>query len=234
MNYVWKHLKRYKKEAILAPLFKMLEALFDLFVPLVVANIINIGIKNGDQSYIIKQIGLLVLLALVGITCSVVAQYFAARASVKTASNIRKELFSHIETLSYKELDTLGNSTLVTRMTSDINLIQNENTAAYTRDNAISALGKYLYFQSDLDDKDKAMFTEFLKMLPLKEDLEESKAVFQEFVNQINSNNPIVANDANIPFIKESLIRFKELNDQEHFLEESEILLREICAKFGI
>ena len=125
MNYIWKHLSKYKREAILAPLFKMLEALFDLFVPLVVANIINIGIAKGNKTYIYKQIGLLIILALVGITCSVIAQYFAAKASVKTASNIRKELFDHIETLGYKELDELGSSTLITRMTSDINSIQN-------------------------------------------------------------------------------------------------------------
>lgn len=125
MKYLWKHLERYKKESILAPLFKMLEALFDLFVPLVVANIINIGIGRGDRGYILRQCGLLVVLALVGIACSFTAQYFAARASVGCAARLRRELFSHIQHLGYSEIDTVGTSTLITRMTSDINQVQN-------------------------------------------------------------------------------------------------------------
>lgn len=124
MKYLMKHLKHYKKESILAPLFKMLEALFDLFVPLVVANIINIGIGNGDNSYILKQCGLLVLLALIGITCSFTAQYFAAKASVGCAAELRRELFAHIQRLGFSELDTIGTSTLITRITSDINQVQ--------------------------------------------------------------------------------------------------------------
>lgn len=124
MKYLMKHLKHYKKESILAPLFKMLEALFDLFVPLVVANIINIGIGNGDNSYILKQCGLLVLLALIGITCSFTAQYFAAKASVGCAAKLRRELFAHIQRLGFSELDTIGTSTLITRITSDINQVQ--------------------------------------------------------------------------------------------------------------
>ena len=125
MKYLLKHLRQYKKQSILAPLFKMLEALFDLFVPLVVANIINVGIGNGDNMYILKQCGILVLLALIGITCSFTAQYFAAVASVGCATGLRHDLFSHIQKLGYSEIDTVGTSTLITRMTSDINQVQN-------------------------------------------------------------------------------------------------------------
>lgn len=125
MRYLLRHLKQYKKQSILAPLFKMLEALFDLFVPLVVANIINVGIGNGDNIYILKQCGILVLLALIGITCSFTAQYFAAVASVGCATGLRHDLFSHIQKLGYSEIDTVGTSTLITRMTSDINQVQN-------------------------------------------------------------------------------------------------------------
>ncbi|MGN0160097.1 MAG: ABC transporter ATP-binding protein [Lachnospiraceae bacterium] len=125
MKYLWNHLKMYKKESVIAPLFKMLEALFDLFVPLVVANIINIGIGNADHAYIVRQCGVLVLLAIVGISCSFTAQYFAAKASVGCAAGLRQELFSHIQTLGYSEIDTMGTSTLITRMTSDVNQVQN-------------------------------------------------------------------------------------------------------------
>ncbi len=125
MKYFIEYLNRYKKESILAPLFKMLEALFDLFVPLVVANIINVGIGNQDKTYIIKQCGVLVILAIVGITCSITAQYFAAKASVGCAADLRKNLFSHIQTLGFSEMDTMGTSTLITRMTSDVNQVQN-------------------------------------------------------------------------------------------------------------
>lgn len=125
MNYLLSRLKRYKLEAILAPLFKMLEALFDLFVPLVVADIINKGIGNGDNAYILRSCGLLVALALIGIICSVTAQYYAAKASVKTAAGIRRELFAHIQKLGFTEIDTIGTSTLITRMTSDVNQVQN-------------------------------------------------------------------------------------------------------------
>ncbi len=125
MKYVLKHMEQYKKQSILAPLFKMLEALFDLFVPLVVANIINIGIGKNDNGYILRQCGLLVVLALVGIACSFTAQYFAAQASVGCAAKLRRELFSHIQRLGFSEIDTVGTSTLITRMTSDINQVQN-------------------------------------------------------------------------------------------------------------
>lgn len=125
MKHLLNQLKQYKKESILAPLFKMLEALFDLFVPIVVADIINVGIGNQDNRYILQRCGVLVLLAVIGISCSFTAQFFAARASVGCATRLRHTLFSHIQTLGYSEIDTMGTSTLITRMTSDINQVQN-------------------------------------------------------------------------------------------------------------
>ncbi len=125
MKHLVKYLKDYRKESIIAPLFKMLEAFLDLLVPLVVARIIDRGIPSGDMSYIIRQIFLLVLLALVGLSCSLVAQYFAAKASVGFATGVRQALFDHIQSFSFSELDVLGGSTLITRMTSDINQMQN-------------------------------------------------------------------------------------------------------------
>ena len=119
------YLKDYKKETVLAPFFKMLEASFELFVPLVMAAMIDIGIANGDKGYISKMGGILVLLAVVGLTCSVTAQFFSARAAVGFATKLRHALFSHIQGLSYTELDTMGTSTLITRMTSDVNQLQN-------------------------------------------------------------------------------------------------------------
>ncbi len=115
----------YKKESILAPAFKLLEALFDLFVPLVVARVIDEGIPSGNRGLLFRQFGLLILLAVVGIVCSVTAQYFAARASVGFATKLRQALFDHIQKLSYKELDKLGTNTLITRMTSDVQQVQN-------------------------------------------------------------------------------------------------------------
>ena len=125
MKSLLKYLKDYKKEAVLAPLFKMLEASFELFVPLVMAAIIDTGIADGDKGYILKMGGILVLLAVVGLTCSVTAQFFSAKAAVGFATKLRHALFSHIQGLSYKELDTMGTSTLITRMTSDVNQLQN-------------------------------------------------------------------------------------------------------------
>ena len=125
MKYLLEQMKHYKKESILAPLFKMLEALFDLFVPIVVADIINVGIGNQDNTYILQRCGILVLLALIGIGCSFTAQFFAARASVGCAARLRHSLFAHIQKLGYSEIDTIGTSTLITRMTSDINQVQN-------------------------------------------------------------------------------------------------------------
>ena len=125
MKSLLKYLKDYKKETVLAPLFKMLEASFELFVPLVMAAIIDTGIADGDKGYILKMGGVLVLLAVVGLTCSVTAQFFSAKAAVGFATKLRHALFSHIQGLSYKELDTMGTSTLITRMTSDVNQLQN-------------------------------------------------------------------------------------------------------------
>ena len=118
------YLKNYKKECVLAPLFKLLEASFELIVPLVMAAIIDRGIAVSDRPYIFKMGGVLVLLAAVGLTCSITAQYFAAKAAVGFATKRRYSLFSHIETLSFSEMDTVGSSTLITRITSDINQVQ--------------------------------------------------------------------------------------------------------------
>ncbi len=119
------YMKAYRKESIIAPLFKMLEASFELFVPLVVASMIDVGIRNRDVSYILKMGGLLALLAVIGIACSLTAQYFAARSAIGTGTALRNDLFAHINRLSYSEIDTIGTSTLITRMTSDINTVQN-------------------------------------------------------------------------------------------------------------
>lgn len=118
-------MKDYKKESVLAPLFKMLEAFFELFVPLVVASIIDDGIVPKDSGHIIRMCLLLLVLAAVGLTCSITAQYFAAKSAVGAATGIRYELFTHIQTLGYEEMDMVGTSTLITRMTSDINQVQN-------------------------------------------------------------------------------------------------------------
>ena len=118
------YLKAYKKETILAPLFKMLEASFELFVPLVIAAIIDTGIENKDVPYIVRMAIVLVALAIVGLTCSLTAQYFSAKAAVGFAAKLKSALFAHIESHSFKEIDTLGTSTLITRMTSDINQVQ--------------------------------------------------------------------------------------------------------------
>lgn len=125
MKNVLSYLKDYKKESILAPLFKMLEALYELFVPLVIAAIIDKGIGNRDIPYIIRLCLLLVLLAVIGLVCSIAAQYFASKAAVGMATSLRHFLFEHIQALSYTEMDTLGASTLINRMTSDINQVQN-------------------------------------------------------------------------------------------------------------
>lgn len=124
MKYVFSYLKDYKKESVLAPLFKLLEALFDLFVPLVVARIIDYGIKERNQAYVFQQVGLLALLALFGITASITAQWFAAKASVGLASQLRQAAFDKVEKFSFANLDLLPPSTLITRLTSDINQVQ--------------------------------------------------------------------------------------------------------------
>ena len=125
MNKLTSHLRNYTKESILAPLFKMLEAFLDLLVPLVVAGIINNGIANNDTSLIIRQVMILVLLALISLVCSITAPYFAAKASVGFASSLRQALCDHILSFSYTELDTQGSSTLINRLTTDINQVQN-------------------------------------------------------------------------------------------------------------
>lgn len=125
MHKLLRYIRGYEKQALLAPLFKMLEACFELFVPLVVASIIDTGIKNADFVFIWQRCGLLVLLAVIGLTCSLTAQYFSAKAALGFGTALRKDLFRHIDTLSYSELDGIGTPTLVTRMTSDINQVQN-------------------------------------------------------------------------------------------------------------
>ncbi len=125
MKKLLKYLKDYKKETVLSPLFKLIEACFDLTVPLVIAKIINKGIETGDTSYIFKMCGILVLLGILGLVFSITAQYFAASAAVGFSTKLRHALFSKIQTLSYTDLDKAGTSTLITRMTSDVNQIQN-------------------------------------------------------------------------------------------------------------
>ena len=125
MKRIWIYLKEYKKECVFAPLFKMLEALFELFVPLVVASIIDVGIAQRDSSYIIKMCIMLIALAIIGLVCAITAQYFAAKAAVGCATGLRHHLFKHIQGMSFTEMDTIGTSTLITRMTSDINQVQN-------------------------------------------------------------------------------------------------------------
>lgn len=124
MRKLLRFLKDYKKESILSPLFKLLEASFELFVPLVMAAIIDTGIGNKEGGFILKMCGILILLALVGLTCSITAQYFAAKAAVGFATKVRHALFDHIQKLSYTEMDTAGTDTMITRMTSDINQAQ--------------------------------------------------------------------------------------------------------------
>lgn len=118
------YLKDYRKESILGPLFKLLEASFELFVPLVVAAIIDTGIANQDKGYIGKMCLVLIALALIGLTCSITAQYFAAKAAVGFTKQVKHALFAHLQKLSYTEIDTLGTSTMITRMTSDMNQVQ--------------------------------------------------------------------------------------------------------------
>lgn len=124
MKKLWSFVKGFEIQMVLAPLFKMLEASFDLFVPLVVANIINVGIMNQDTTYMIQQVLLLVLLAVLGLTASAIAQYFSANASVGITTRMRQSLFEHIQSFSFTQLDHLTTSTLVTRLTSDINQVQ--------------------------------------------------------------------------------------------------------------
>ena len=118
------YLKDYKKESIIGPLFKLLEATFELIVPVIMAHIIDIGIKNHDTLYIWKMGAVLVIFGILGLTCSLLAQYFAAKAAVGFGTALRHDLFWHIENLSHAEVDKAGSSTLVVRMTSDVNQVQ--------------------------------------------------------------------------------------------------------------
>ncbi len=124
MKSIFKILKKYRLECFMAPLFKLLEACFDLFVPIVVKSIMDIGIKSNDTSYIIHGCLILVALGIIGLTCAIIAQYFAAKAAIGTSTGLRKLLFSHLCGLSYTEADKLGRSSMITRMTSDINQVQ--------------------------------------------------------------------------------------------------------------
>lgn len=124
MKKLLKYLNKYKKECVLAPLFKMLEASFELFLPLVVARLIDTGIKQNNLKYVYICIGIMIVLGLVGVLSSVTAQYFAAKAATGFSADLRKDLFSHLMSLSYKEIDNLTTSTMITRMTSDVNQTQ--------------------------------------------------------------------------------------------------------------
>ena len=119
-----KHMKGYRAAAISAPFFKVLEAIFELMIPLVVAEIIDVGIKNSDRPYVFKLCGLMILLGLVGFTCTLFAQYFAARAAVGFSANIRSAVFNHAQTLSFSDIDRMGTSTMITRITSDVTQVQ--------------------------------------------------------------------------------------------------------------
>ena len=119
------YLKNYKKESILAPFFKFLEVVFDLIVPIIIAQIIDVGIAKHDNGYIIQRFFILILMAAFGLTCSITAQFFAAKASVGFATRLRQAVYDHVQKLSFTELDTLGTDTLITRLTDDINQVQN-------------------------------------------------------------------------------------------------------------
>ena len=124
MKLIWQYLRKYKKECVIAPLFKLLEACFDLCVPLVVASIVDGGIQAGDTGFIWGMFGLLLLLSVVGLSCTLVAQYFSARAAVGSATSLRHDLFAHLQGFSHEQTDTLGVPAMITRMTSDVNQIQ--------------------------------------------------------------------------------------------------------------
>lgn len=119
------YLKNYKKESILAPFFKFLEVVFDLIVPIVIAQIIDVGIANHDNRYIVQRFSILILMAALGLASTITAQFFAAKASVGFATELRQAVYDHVQHLSYTELDTLGTDTLITRLTDDVNQIQN-------------------------------------------------------------------------------------------------------------
>ncbi len=118
------YLRNYKKETVLAPLFKLLEASFELLVPLVMAAVIDNGIANNDKPYVVRMCLIMVALGIIGLVCSITAQYFSAKAATGFATELRKSLFPHIQNFSYTKMDTIGTSTLITRMTSDVNQVQ--------------------------------------------------------------------------------------------------------------
>ena len=124
MKLIWKYLRKYKMECVVAPLFKLLEACFDLCVPLVVAAIVDVGIVSGDTAYVWRMFGLLVLLAAVGLSCTLVAQFFAARAAVGSTASLRHDLFAHLQGFSHEQTDKMGTAAMITRMTSDTTQIQ--------------------------------------------------------------------------------------------------------------
>ncbi len=124
MKKLLKYLKDYKIESVMGPLFKLLEACFELLVPLVMAKVIDVGIKSLDMPFIFKMGGLLVLLGIIGLVCSITAQYFAAKAAAGFGTALRNDLFAHINRLSYQEIDSIGTATLITRITSDANQVQ--------------------------------------------------------------------------------------------------------------
>ena len=125
MKKLLKYMKGYGKECALGPLFKLLEATFELLIPLVVARIVDVGIANADRSYIVKMCLVMILLGVIGLVCAVTAQFFAAKAAVGFAARLRHAVMAHLLVLSYTEIDRLGTSTMVTRMTSDVNQVQN-------------------------------------------------------------------------------------------------------------
>ncbi len=125
MKRLLSYLRDYKKETVLAPLFKMLEASFELLIPLVVKRIVDIGIDGGDKGYVIKMCLIMVALGVIGLACSVTAQYFSAKAAVGFATKLRHALFAHMQKMSYSQMDNMGTSTMITRMTSDVNQVQN-------------------------------------------------------------------------------------------------------------
>ena len=125
MRHLRPYMKKYRMESILAPAFKMLEAAFDLTVPLLVARIIDQGVATGNTRVIWSNFALMLLMALLGLACSFTAQFFAAKAAIGSAAGLRRDLLEHIQSLSFTELDTIGSATLITRMTSDINQVQN-------------------------------------------------------------------------------------------------------------
>ena len=124
MKSLWRYLKKYRKECVLAPLFKMLEASFELMVPLVMQVIIDDGIGGGDRGLIVRMVLLMVALGLIGLVSSVTAQYFSAKAATGFATGVRHALFSHLQSLSFSNMDALGTSKMITRMTSDVNQAQ--------------------------------------------------------------------------------------------------------------